>query len=113
MNGRLGLLSRFGDPPGYQFDTAEYRAGFMGYFREAKAIVPSSAPTKSILSIPRASRTIQFGRWYISPVEIGTMLVTNRYDIDEKLIIKEDLTSFMYECNGHRKLFTADSILDL
>lgn len=78
MGGRLGYIQSYDSPPGYGYNNANYRAEFSGKLRKAKAAIPSGAQKKSILSVPRPSQTIHFGKWNLSSLELDTMLVTNQ-----------------------------------
>lgn len=87
MDKRLGTLYSNGNW-NYDYDNSAERKKFVGRLHEAKMDVASSGPlTKSILTIPCSSQTIQSGNWCLSSVEADTMLVANREGI-QKLIIK-------------------------
>ena len=112
MNSRLSTLYSSGSPE-YGADNADSRAEFIEKIQKAKSAVPSGAQTKSILSIPRPSaKPIESGNWQLSSAESGTLIISNREGVQQKLVIKDDLPGFIFESSrNHKQLFTAESTL--
>jgi E3 ubiquitin-protein ligase HECTD1 len=111
MNGRLSTMYSSGSPE-YGADNPESRAEFIEKIQKAKAAIPTGAPIKSILSIPRQNSKLESGNWQITSTEANTMSITNREGTQQKLCIKDDLPGFIFESSRqHKQLFTAETTL--